>query len=333
MFDSFKKEFNLKAELLAEVDRDTLYFDGFEDIRNEIRRIRQSNSAFRIVVFVDDLDRCSPTKTLEVLESIKVFLGMEGFVYILGISHDIVTNLIDIQYEKSGVKGEQYIRKMIQIPITLPKWNNQDIVKLVKDFVKKGITDDKYRDVIDENINLISTAIENNPREIKRFLNNFIVAYEIFSPEKKVVAIELLVIQAVQLRWGKFYDLLIKSDENLRTEVKKYVEMKDDIRSTNLDSKEVKEGENYDLVARRVLRNFKDDLELWNFLAKNFDTLKSIKDWNIYRRATEVSIEPTTRPIESSNEALILLQSGRIDEFNKVRMDKFEILNLVDARY
>ena len=85
--ESFRKEFNSKLELLAEVDRDTLYFDGFEAIRRELKEIRQKNSSFRIVVFVDDLDRCSPTKTLEVLESIKVFLGMEGFIYVMGLSH------------------------------------------------------------------------------------------------------------------------------------------------------------------------------------------------------------------------------------------------------
>ena len=113
--DSFRKEFNSKLELLAEVDRDTLYFDGFEDIRKEIKEIRQNNPAFRIVVFVDDLDRCSPRKTLEVLESIKVFLGMEGFIYVIGLSHDIVTKLIDIEYKETGVKGEQYI-KMIYLP-------------------------------------------------------------------------------------------------------------------------------------------------------------------------------------------------------------------------
>jgi predicted KAP-like P-loop ATPase len=185
--DAFRKEFNTKLELLAEVDRDTLYFDGFEDIRSEIKRIRAKKPTFRIIVFVDDLDRCSPKKTLEILESVKVFLGMEGFIYVIGISHDTITNLIDIEYEKTGVKGKQYIKKMIQIPITLPKWNTQDIINLVRDFVEKGITDDKYKQALDENIDLISTAIENNPREIKRFLNNFIVAYEIFSPKKNVV--------------------------------------------------------------------------------------------------------------------------------------------------
>ena len=122
---------------MQKIDRDTLYFDGFDDIKNEIHKIRMNNPNFKIVVFVDDLDRCSPKKALEVLESIKVFLGMEGFIYIIGLSHDIVTKLIDIEYEKNGVKGEQYIKKIIQIPITLPKWINDDIIKLVEGSHKK----------------------------------------------------------------------------------------------------------------------------------------------------------------------------------------------------
>jgi hypothetical protein len=57
---------------------------------------------------------------------------MEGFIYVIGMSHDIVSKLIDLEYKESGVKGEHYIKKMIQIPITLPKCNNQDVVDLVK---------------------------------------------------------------------------------------------------------------------------------------------------------------------------------------------------------
>lgn len=37
MIKSFRDSFNTKVELLAEVDRDTLYFDGFDDIREEIK--------------------------------------------------------------------------------------------------------------------------------------------------------------------------------------------------------------------------------------------------------------------------------------------------------
>lgn len=142
-------------------------------------------------------------------------------------------------------------------------------INLVKDFVKKEIIDDNYKNIIDENIELISTAIENNPREIKRFLNNFIVASEIFSPSKHVVAKELLVIQAIQLRWNKFYDLLIKSDENFRKELSRYLTMNEEILLKNLESDEIKKDEeSYDLKVRRMLRDFKTDVFLWTFLKK-----------------------------------------------------------------
>ena len=47
----------------------------------------------------------------------------------------------------------------------------------------KGLIHDRYREII--NLNLISAAVEHNPRELKRFLNNFIIAYEIFSSNRE----------------------------------------------------------------------------------------------------------------------------------------------------
>lgn len=62
-FNAFKGEFNNRMELLAEIDKDTMYFDGFEEIKKEIQKIRREiNANFRIIVFVDDLDRCSQKK-------------------------------------------------------------------------------------------------------------------------------------------------------------------------------------------------------------------------------------------------------------------------------
>ena len=327
VIDSFRKEFNSKLELLAEIDRDTLYFDGFEDIRTEIQKLRENNPDFRIVVFVDDLDRCSPRKTLEVLESIKVFLGMVGFIYIIGLSHDIVTKLIDIEYKESGVKGEQYIRKIIQIPITLPKWDNKDITKLIQDFKDRELIHKKYQDLIDSD--LISVAVENNPRDVKRFLNNFIIAFEIFNSIKNFRANELLLIQAIQLRWNAFYNLLMAySDKRFHKELQKYIQMSEDIRSKKLESDETEEdNKNEVLRIRTLLRNYKSDTELWNFLTKNSNTLGSIVDLSIYRRAIEVGIDPTIQTSTINQEAYNLLRSGKIDLFNS-RVKNFGILNL-----
>ncbi|MGB5090717.1 MAG: P-loop NTPase fold protein, partial [Nitrososphaeraceae archaeon] len=344
MFDAFKKELNSKIQLIAELDRDTVYFDGFEEIKKEIKNLRLENPAFRIIVYVDDLDKCSPKKALELLEIIRVFQDVEGFIYIIGISHDILIKLSNIEINQKSNEGEHYIKNLIQVPIALPKWSNQDTVKLVRDFIKKGMIHDKFKDVVDKNIELISVAIDNNPREIKRFLNNFIVAHEIFSGkksfEKKELifsgkksfdAKELLVIQAIHLRWKKFYNTLVKSDQSFFKGLDKYLKMDDETRFKSLDLYEGKKDDD-DMKVWKVLRDFKTDSDFWNFLVKNSDTIKNIRDWNLYRLAIEVVVEPTALHRKTINyEAVRLLQSGKINEFNDKRAIEFKILSLRDA--
>ena len=344
MFDTFKKELNSKIQLIAELDRDTVYFDGFEEIKREIKNLRLENPAFRIIVYVDDLDKCSPKKALELLEIIRVFQDVEGFIFIIGISHDMLIKLSNIENNEKGNEGEHYIKKLIQVPIALPKWSNQDTVKLVRDFIKKGMIHDKFKDVVDKNIELISVAIDNNPREIKRFLNNFIVAHEIFSGkksfEKKELifsgkksfdAKELLVIRAIHLRWKKFYNTLVKSDQSFFKGLDKYLKMDNETRFKSLDLYEGKKDDD-DMKTWRVLRDFKTDSDLWNFLVKNSDTIRNIRDWSLYRLAIEVVVEPTALHRKTINyEAVRLLQSGKINEFNDKRAIEFKILSLRDA--
>ncbi|HXW11190.1 MAG TPA: pentapeptide repeat-containing protein [Nitrososphaeraceae archaeon] len=344
MLDTFKKELNSKIQLIAELDRDTVYFDGLDEIKKEIRNLRLDNPAFRIIVFVDDLDKCSPKKALEILELIRIFHDIEGFVYIIGISHDMIIKLSDIENNKTSIDGEHFIKKLIQIPITLPRWSNKDIVNLVKDLIKNGMIHDKFKDLIEKNIDLISVAIDNNPREIKRFLNNFFVAHEIFSGKKNFEAKELifsgkknfeakelLIIQAIHLRWTKFYNILVKSDESFIKELDKYLKMDDETRLKNLDLYEGKKEER-DIKVWKVLRDFKTDSGLWNFLIQNSDILKNVRDWNIYRHAIETSAEPTGTHRKAINyEAIKLLQSGKINEFNDKRASEFKNLSIREA--
>ncbi len=312
VIDSFKDEFNSKIELLNEIDRDTLYFDGFEEIKKEINKLRNENSLSRIVVFVDDLDRCSPKKTLEILESIKVFLGMDGFIYVIGMSHNIVSKLIESEYDKSGVNGDQYIKKIIQIPITLPLWDVKDITALVQHFIEKDIVPNDYKQTLENNIQIISTAIENNPREIKRFLNNFIVASEIFS-RNGVKPTELLILQAIQIRWDTFYHLLIRFGPNLAKELRKYIRLSNEERIKLLETGE--NVENYKYMSD--LRDYASKYDLWEFLKQHLSVLININNWAVYRRA-----------VESTRDIPMILLDGRsrdvestLNEFQKITLE------------
>lgn len=255
----------------------------------------------------------------------KIFLSLDGIVYILGLSHDIVTKLIDVKYKESGVEGKQYIKKIIQIPITLPKWDNKDITKLIQDFIDKNLIHKNYKCIID--LNLISTAVENNPREVKRFINNFIIAYEIFHSIENFKPNELLLIQAIQLRWNEFYNLVMTygSEKNFLRELKKYAKMEYVELVETLESKETEEEECKEdvLRIRGRLSNHKDDSGLWNFLKDNSHILNGIVNLTTYRRAIEVGVEPTA----IKQYAIDLLRSGKIELFNS-RVKDFGILDL-----
>jgi predicted KAP-like P-loop ATPase len=244
-------------------------------------KIRNKDAAKRIVVFIDDLDRCSPLKTLEVFESIKVFLGIVGIIYVIGLSHETVSKLISLQYGASGITGEQYVKKMIQIPISLPKWNSYDIVALIQNLIKKGITA-KYKEIIADNKYLISEAVENNPREVKRFINNFIVSYEIFSKHKNINPTELLVVQTLILRWSNFFYELLASGQPLLKEAKKYFNMNQIQREIELQSTSAERNE-----CQVSLRHLNLEENAWDFIKNHEKIIFGITNWELYRRAVQ----------------------------------------------
>jgi predicted KAP-like P-loop ATPase len=63
--------------------------DDLEESLYELRKNKEDEGR-RIVIFIDDLDRCHPTKALEVLDSIKTFFDIEGIVYVIGMNVDSI---------------------------------------------------------------------------------------------------------------------------------------------------------------------------------------------------------------------------------------------------
>ena len=51
----------------------------------------------RVVFFVDDLDRCLPMSALEVLESMKLFFDLEGFVFVVGLDQTVIERSIELK--------------------------------------------------------------------------------------------------------------------------------------------------------------------------------------------------------------------------------------------
>ena len=209
------EQMDQKMDYLNKLYRDSVYYEGLDKIKEEMRAIRAQDPECRIVVFIDDLDRCTPNKALEVLESIKLFLDIEGFVFVIGLSHKTVTQLISHAYLSTGIKGEDYIKKIIQIPIKIPSWSKESIIDLIENAVAPRLNSD-YTKFLTQNSGMIAKVIDYNPRQLKRFINNVIIAFETFASKEGSPEIqfnEIFLVKILKSKWPDFYREFVTSED------------------------------------------------------------------------------------------------------------------------
>jgi KAP family P-loop domain len=78
----------------------------------------------RVVVLVDDLDRCLPAAVMATLEAIKLFLAVPKTVFVIAADQDMVRDAIAANLTASSRKDTfagRYLEKIVQLPISLPR--------------------------------------------------------------------------------------------------------------------------------------------------------------------------------------------------------------------
>lgn len=75
----------------------------------------------RVILYIDDLDRCPPPRVVEVLEAVQLLLNTKLFIVILGLDTRYVTRALEKEYKEilqheGDPSGLDYIEKIIQIP-------------------------------------------------------------------------------------------------------------------------------------------------------------------------------------------------------------------------
>jgi hypothetical protein len=86
----------------------------------------------RVVLYIDDLDRCSPDKVLEVLEAVHLILALPLFVVVVGVDPRWLERSLRHQYRHLALQDDpendvylqlmplEYLEKIFQLPLTLP---------------------------------------------------------------------------------------------------------------------------------------------------------------------------------------------------------------------
>ncbi|MBD3677968.1 MAG: hypothetical protein HUJ27_06130 [Rhodobacteraceae bacterium] len=85
---------------------------GFRDALEKLA------SEQKLVIVVDELDRCRPDYALSLLEVVKHFFDVPNVHFVLGVNLDALANSVRARYG-SGVQGDKYLQKFITVSMPL----------------------------------------------------------------------------------------------------------------------------------------------------------------------------------------------------------------------
>lgn len=210
-----------QAGLDADETRRSLYHACFTALTDAFRTFAAQDPARRIVVFVDDLDRCLPNGAMEVIEAMKLFFDLDGFVFVVGLDHKVIEAAVEIRYrefneahamDQAKIKGDDYIKKIFQVPFSLAPVSATELDTLIESYLDEAGAAPDQRHEINGTVlgHLRYVTAENaiNPRDIKRFINTYTIASAIKPGLDRNV---VLALQSMSYRadWRRLYQSLL----------------------------------------------------------------------------------------------------------------------------
>lgn len=164
----------------------------------------------RVIVFVDDLDRCAPDKIAEVFEAVKMFVGTKRTITVIGVDYGVVCKAVKRKYEMSDVgDAVEYLEKLFQVPFHLPPLQPEQI----EEFIRLQYPDVPIQDP--DVPSVLAYGLEPNPRKVKQILNVHRTALELANErwaawdiEYKMDAELMAKILVIQSRFRSLYKQL-----------------------------------------------------------------------------------------------------------------------------
>ena len=188
---------------------------ALDDFRRQLENLsKEVLNRGRLVVFIDDLDRCLPDKAVEVLEAVKLFLDVPGFVFVLGVDRSVIEQGIRVRYRdyETELDGARYLEKIIQIPFKLPPIDAGTVADYVHKETAGNLPDPRCETVF-------SVGLDPNPRRIKRTLNVFLLLWRLAQNRADLIdvirPVRLAKIVVIQQYYPQLFELLVQGPHYL----------------------------------------------------------------------------------------------------------------------
>ncbi|MBE5992614.1 MAG: hypothetical protein E7247_09505 [Paenibacillaceae bacterium] len=190
------------------------YIDEKDKFREALKGLVPTNG--KLIIFIDELDRCRPTFAIETLEIIKHYFNQKDIVFIFAIDLEQLSYSISTMYG-AGMDSAGYLRRFFDFNIRIPTGDLYDYIKPLYTPYFENITNEgEFSEMV---VNMFS-KLNLSLRDIDKIFNNFTVFYLYyeahfnFLPEKRVVKVMEVYLYFITLKY-KFpdvYSLIINRD-------------------------------------------------------------------------------------------------------------------------
>ncbi len=177
-----------------------------EDLRDKIEKSFASLKR-KVLVVIDDFDRLSRDEILEVLKLIDRNAAFTNIIFLTAFDKEHVNKILRISDDKDDKDNACFIDKFFNLEYSLPP---SPITNYLIDIFNKQINlDNDEKNEIKETITKNCEIFENNfhtVRDVKRYINQFVVDYECVKGEVRMR--DFLLVQLIKYCYPEQYKLL-----------------------------------------------------------------------------------------------------------------------------
>lgn len=180
-------------------------------IKSKISKILLDAST-KILIIIDDIDRLTPEETRQLFTVIKALADFPNVIYLLAFDREVASQAIE---QQSGLPGERYLEKIIQVPFELPPI---DRTALRAALLKRldGIIGEVSNDLFDQTYwaNVFHDGLDplfKVPRDIVRFTNTLHITYQ--AVREEVNSVDFIALEAIRVFLPNLYDVIRTNQE------------------------------------------------------------------------------------------------------------------------
>ncbi|MFI6998317.1 P-loop NTPase fold protein [Nocardia sp. NPDC050175] len=173
------------ANKTMQVDRNFGMPDSDEQFEKIFKKLVGKSGAKRLVIFVDELDRCGAEEVVATLDAIRTFLGVEKCVFVIAADQQVLEESLTREAKQETPAddinpyystGSAYLDKVFQYQVSLPPLMSQRITRFAADLVKgrDGLWSELKSDYV---VSVLVPTHVTSPRRVKHLLNTFALTY------------------------------------------------------------------------------------------------------------------------------------------------------------